>query len=309
MSTPEQLSWEARLSRPVAFAAFGAAVLGLAGFVLRGVIIEDRPLIRALPDDLLSTNASSGTFLVSAAIGAVATLLLTFVFLYLFRATIHRTAAVPRWFIYFIFAGPALYAIALIIGAFDQIDIAETFAEQSYSFEDADSSEGPNLSECPAIRGALGEACAEELVRENREDPNPVALVAGLVGPIVVAFLFVMLPLRARRAGLLSPFMGILGLLSGILIVLPLLPPVILQAFWLGALGALFLGKWPGGRGPAWETGEADPWPSPARRRGLGGRADKAEVDEADEADDEPGRGVDPDPPPERPSSRKRKRR
>lgn len=306
MSKTEQLSWEARLSRPVAFAAFAAGALGLAGFVLRGVIIEDRPGTLALPDDLLSTNASPGTFIASAAIGAVATLLLTLIFLYLFRATIHRTAAVPRWFIYFIFAGPALYAIALIIGALDQIDVAERFAEQSYSFENADSSEGPDLSECPAIRGELGDACAEELVRENREDPNPVALVAGLLGPILVAFLFVMLPLRARRAGLLSPFMGILGLLCGILIVLPLLPPVILQAFWLGALGALVLGKWPGGRGPAWETGEADPWPSPAKRRGLAGRGDVAV---ADETDLEPGGGEEPEPPPERPSSRKRKRR
>jgi hypothetical protein len=306
VSTPEQLSWEARLSRPVAIAAFAAAALGLAGFVLRGLIIEDRPGILALPDDLLSTNASPGTFIASAAIGAVATLLLILVFLYLFRATIHRTAAVPRWFIYFIFAGPALYAIALIIGAFDQVDVAETFAEQSYSLENADSSDGPNLSECPAIRGDLGDACAEELVRENREDPNPVALVAGLAGPIVVAFLFVMLPLRARRAGLLSPFMGILGLLCGILIVLPLLPPVILQAFWLGALGALVLGRWPGGRGPAWETGEPDPWPSPARRRGLAGRGDS---EAADEADIEPASPVDTEPPPERPSSRKRKRR
>ena len=39
--------------------------------------------------------------------------------------------------------------------------------------------------------------------------------------------------------------------------------------FWLGALGGLFLGRWPGGRGPAWETGEPDLWPTPERRMGL----------------------------------------
>ena len=39
--------------------------------------------------------------------------------------------------------------------------------------------------------------------------------------------------------------------------------------FWLGALGGLFPGRWPGGRGPAWETGEPDPWPTPERRMGL----------------------------------------
>ena len=41
---------------------------------------------------------------------------------------------------------------------------------------------------------------------------------------MLVAFLFVMLPLRARRVGLMSPFMGILGVIAGILLVLPLLP-------------------------------------------------------------------------------------
>ena len=92
---------------------------------------------------------------------------------------------------------------------------------------------------------------------------------AGTVG---LAFLFVMLPLRARRVGLLSPFMGILGVVAGALIVfrgqLPGLATVI-QAFWLGALGALVLGRWPGGRGPAWASGRAEPWPTAAQRRGV----------------------------------------
>ena len=133
-----------------------------------------------------------------------------------------------------------------------------------------------------------------------------MGLFVGLLGPVLLAFLFVMMPLRARRVGLLSPFMSILGILAGILLVLPVLPPVILQAFWLGAVGALFLDRWPGGRGPAWETGEAQPWPSAARRRGTAG----PEAGEpAGEADVEPDGSVDPEPVPERPSSRKRKRK
>ena len=53
---------------------------------------------------------------------------------------------------------------------------------------------------------------------------------------------------------------------------LPILSgPLIVQLFWLVAIGVLFLGRWPGGRGPAWETGEADPVavraPRCARRR------------------------------------------
>ena len=113
------------------------------------------------------------------------------------------------------------------------------------------------------IRGEAGDERADQVSEDGQNVPTAVF---GLLGSVLVAFLFVMLPLRARRVGLMSPFMGILGVIAGILLVLPLLPgvPVIIQAFWLGALGLLFLGNWPGGRGPAWETGEAVPWPSPA---------------------------------------------
>src|SRR5436190_17605633 len=69
------------------------------------------------------------------------------------------------------------------------------------------------------------------------------------------------------RAGLLSRFMGVLGLILGALFVLPLIASPIIQLFWLLALGALFMGLWPGaGRGPAWESGEAEPWPTPPSR-------------------------------------------
>ncbi len=109
---------------------------------------------------------------------------------------------------------------------------------------------------------------ADELTKDGQ---NGFVAGFGLAGTVAVAFLFVMLPLRARRVGLMSPFMGILGVICGVLLVLPLIPgvPVIIQAFWLGALGLLFLGRWPGGRGEAWETGEEVPWPTPAQRRGL----------------------------------------
>jgi hypothetical protein len=34
------------------------------------------------------------------------------------------------------------------------------------------------------------------------------------------------------------------------------------QVYWLGALAALLLGRLPSGVPPAWERGEAVPWPS-----------------------------------------------
>jgi hypothetical protein len=297
VSKQDQLQWEARFGRPAALAAFGAGLFLMGGTVALQSIFEDRERVEPLPDFLLSINESPGTLLISASLQAASALLLIGVFYYLFRATTNRVPTIPSWFVYLIFMGPVFYAISQVIGAIDRIDVAELFADQS-----------SNLEECPAIRGQIGEDCADALLSD---DVNPVSVALGLAGSVATAFLFVMLPLRARRAGLMSQFMAILGVIAGVLMVLRLMPlvPEIVQAFWLGAMGALLLGNWPGGRGPAWETGEPDPWPSAAQRRGLvptGDDSEEAAPAEAPRTDAEP---TEPEPAPVRPSSRKRKRR
>ena len=65
------------------------------------------------------------------------------------------------------------------------------------------------------------------------------------------------------RVGLLTRLLGYIGIASGAMMVLFPLP--IVQIFWLGALGFVLLGRWPGGDLPAWATGEAVPWPTPER--------------------------------------------
>jgi hypothetical protein len=88
----------------------------------------------------------------------------------------------------------------------------------------------------------------------------------------------VLIAMHAMRAGLLSRFMGILGVIVGALTAVPLLggAPVV-QLFWLVAMGVLFLNRWPQGRGPAWNAVEEIPWPTAQDRRdalaGEGGAA------------------------------------
>jgi hypothetical protein len=307
VTNEEQLQWEARFGRPAAVAAFAAGLLLLGSTVILQSTLEDRRGIEGWAEVLLSVDESPGLYILQAVVQGMGALLLIPVFYYLFRATVHRVPQIPRWFVYFIFAGPLLYAIAQVIGAIERIDVAELFAAGDYSFENPDPE---RLSRCPEERGELGEDCAVELLQENS---NVGLLVPSLLGSVLVAFSYVMLPLRARRAGLLSPFMSILGVIAGVVFVLQLAQVlgIILQAFWLGAVGALFLGNWPGGRGPAWKSGEPDPWPTAAERRGL---APPPEQD----ADGGPAGGAngggpsappEPEPVPDRPSSRKRKRK
>jgi hypothetical protein len=277
----EQLQWEARWGRPAAVAAFVAGAMLLVSGLL--FIPKDRKGIEPNPDILLSIHEQSGAYLTSAVLAAVASLILIGVLIYLFRASVARGAAVPHWFIYLIVGAPILYAIATVWGALDAIDIGDEFAGGS------------------PIRGQAGEDRARDLGGSS-------GLLVGLstAGTVGMAFLFVMLPLRARRVGLLTPFMGILGVIAGALIVfrgqLPGLATV-LQAFWLGALGMLLLGRWPGGRGPAWASGRAEPWPTAAQRRGAAPMPGEEEEPALDPTPPEP------EPVPERPKSRKRRRK
>jgi hypothetical protein len=275
----EQLQWEARWARPAAIAAVLAGAMLLVSATL--FFPKDRKGIERNPDLLLSIHEQSGSYLASAVLSALAGLLLTGVFLYLFRATLARGGGVPSWFIYLVIGAPVLYAVSTVVGAFEAIDLGDEFASGE------------------PIRGSAGADRARDI--GGSSVPLVAVATAGTVG---VAFLFVMLPLRARRVGLLTPFMGILGVIAGGLVVFQLTGiSSVIQAFWLGALGMLFLGRWPGGRGPAWESGLPEPWPSTAQRRGLVPMPGQEEEPTLDPTPPEP------EPVPERPTSRKRRRK
>lgn len=280
MTRDEQLQWEGRWARPVGIAAIVAGALLLVSAML--FFPENRPGIERNPDLLLSIHEQSREYLASAVLSALAALLLVGVFLYLFRAAVARGAGMPRWFVYLVIAAPVLFAVSTVAGAFEAIDLGDEFAGGG------------------RIRGEAGADRARDL-----GGASPILVGLATAGTVGLAFLFVMLPLRARRVGLLTPFMGILGVIAGVLVVFQLTGvSAVIQAFWLGALGLVFVGRWPGGRGPAWESGEAEPWPTAAQRRGLQpmpGDEPAAELD--------PTAPPEPEPVPERPASRKRRRK
>ena len=73
--------------------------------------------------------------------------------------------------------------------------------------------------------------------------------------------------LHAMNAGLLTRFMGYLGMFAGALVLFQIIQVPVVQAYWLVAVAYLISGRWPTGIPPAWRSGRAEPWPSSAELR------------------------------------------
>jgi hypothetical protein len=221
---------------------------------LRGSRDDDAEVLRLIDEHRTDQ-------LVAAGFQSLAVLAMGGVLLYLYRATKHRRPETPQIALVLAIGGPIVYAGVIIALTATQLDAASEFVKGR------DQSAGH----------------AEDLLRDKLGTIQYVGFALSLA----VGFAFVLIALNAMRAGLLSRFMGILGIIVGALYVIPFLGgPQIIQVFWIGAMALLFLGRWPGGRGPAWDTGEAIPWPSGAEQRA----ARQAELPEPEpEPEPEPG--------------------
>jgi hypothetical protein len=107
-------------------------------------------------------------------------------------------------------------------------------------------------------------------VQASSVTSSPALIVPQFVtyiGLLGLAVGFVLICMQAMRVGLLTRFMGYLGMLAGALVIIPLVQVPVVQAFWLIAFGALLAGRWPSGVPTAWLTGRAEAWPTSAEMR------------------------------------------
>ena len=98
---------------------------------------------------------------------------------------------------------------------------------------------------------------------------NMIVQYVDLLAGLAFAAGMIATMMAAQRAGLLPRWMGILGIFTGLLIFLPIggAQLQVIPAFWMVMIGIMFVGRWPSGDPPAWEAGEARPWPSAAEQR------------------------------------------
>jgi hypothetical protein len=98
---------------------------------------------------------------------------------------------------------------------------------------------------------------------------NVLAQYLDLLAGLSLAIGMIAVMVNALRVGLLTRWMGILGIFTAVLIFLPLGGATleVVPSFWMVAMGILFAGRWPNGDPPAWAAGQARPWPSQAEMR------------------------------------------
>lgn len=246
MATREQLDWEARWARPAAAAAFGSIGFTVAAGIYVSSAIDSTPDADNTRELLRIVDADGGVFVTGAAISGIGLLLLGAVLVYLYNATKARRPELTSAALVLAIVGAVLLAVAAIAVQLNLVDRAGEFLAS----------------------GAQTEKRADDLIG----DRPALVQSLGLSGALAIAFATIMISQTAMRVGLLTRFLGVLGIVVGALFVLGLLFPLgsdIIRLFWLVAVGLVILGSWPGGRGPAWESGEAEPWLTPAQKRAL----------------------------------------
>jgi len=275
-SPDEILAWEAEHRQRAAIASIAAALLTIVGVLLTTLgqpssgEFDDKIVTvidamgraangQAIPPGRIAAYTTEigqhpALPIAGAVLFALGSVAVYFVMAYLFRATRARR--------------PELQKIALVMAAVGAVGFGV----------------GRAVSEIARYLGAADFVDATDHTNSAATDAlsPPVSLVGQVIwqaAALALGFAFVIIALNAMRVGLLSRFMGVLGIIVGVTFVLPLDQQGIIRVFWLAALGFLILGRWPNVP-KAWATGEAEPWPSQQQlreqrdaARGGGGQA------------------------------------
>jgi hypothetical protein len=295
----ETLAWEAQHGTRAAIAAVVAAIATLVGGIISSTALGGQPhvpLVTALQNETqpgADTRPSLRTSQLEYIHDHAAQLILGGVLLaigyfallptlgYLYRATKARRPELPRATLFLALIGPALLGVAAVV-----FQVALTIKAGDFA------------SSSDHSRAAVDDVTKSGLIRGVQ--------VLNLPGTLSFAFALVLLSLNAMRAGLLTRFMGVLGIICGAALVLLPQNPIIV--FWLLALAALFAGRWPSGMPPAWAAGRAVPWPSSAEVAEQRAAA-RGEVTTEPEENAEPVSGFGQFEPHSSSKKRKRKRR
>lgn len=314
--TPRQLVERERPVRNrVGLVALATAILTVVANIVQNAALSDRPRVTEIDalrdaageplgrpglgtDQVLYFNDHAASVLIGSVLQALVSIGVGVVLVALLRFTLDRGGHAPRFARELVIVGAAAAALGTVMLTLGLVLNANDFASAA--------DQGTQAAHDAARTGFLVVG----------------GTVLGLIGLFPLAAGFVMVAIAAMRVGLLTRFVGVLGAIVGVLQILGPLSAgaFVVNAFWLAMVGALMLGRWPSGMPPAWDQGEAVPWPSQQELReererqraargaggGRGGRGAPAPASEPEPAAEGPRSEA---PSPATSARKKRKRR
>lgn len=244
MNKTQILERERRWAKLAGFSAIAIVPIYIASTYLEGStsVFE----FTLATERIRAADADASQLLLASVLRGISFLLYLAPLLYLFRAAQARSSRVSPAMLGFVFIGPILFAAWVVISNVAQTQIAADFVAQA---------------------GAGGDIYT--LLDDLASDSTIASVGANLFFPAVLGVLVAMIyvPLQAQRVGLLSRFFATLGMALGasLLLISPQFSLLALS-IWFAWLGFTILDRLPKDRPPAWDAGEAIPWPSPAER-------------------------------------------
>ncbi|HEY5976605.1 MAG TPA: hypothetical protein VIT85_02005 [Solirubrobacterales bacterium] len=302
MATPkEALDFEARWATRVAI----ATLLGVA-LLIASVFAVSSLGGGGEAESLRSVHDHASTVTISSILQAVGFALLVAPLVFLFKAAAARSPKMRQQFLPLVIAAPLALGVASVLNGAAANEAAQDFVDgkattamtQKEAVKEC-REEKDKAADCPAT------TLEDDKAKSAIDDASLRSVSEGfrLGGSLGLAFALLYGCLFAMRAGLLSRFWGSLGMALGVACVLGLYQFSLIWFVYFGLLAGSWLPK---GRPPAWETGEAIPWPTPGEKAAAGIGTDPDVIDgEAEEEPADPAAGANgsSDPP------RKRKKR
>jgi hypothetical protein len=263
----EVLAWEKRWSLPVALASFAAIALVAAAIVVANAAVGhgsgDSELLRDI-------DAHRGAQMVSSILQAIGVGLLAAPLYYLFRAARARSETMRGQLVGVVVAAPLFLAALAILSGVSTMHAASDFVAH----------EVPRLT---AKGVALSSDRANEAATNAIEEAplRPLAAGFGIAGQLGFVIAMFYTSLHAMRTGLLPRLWGSLGMALGAVSFLFFQ----FALLWFVYAGLLIAGWITSMRSPAWERGEAVPWPTPGERASAAMGGDDGPPEEGQGAD------------------------
>jgi hypothetical protein len=333
-SKQELLDFQARWMRPAGIAAIVGAIILVAAGIVGSVGSAD-----TTAEQLQDYHDHSSQLVLASVISAVGLLIFTCPLYFLFISARGRSDRVWSFLGPLIVVGALLAAVqgpVVSLGLKDASDdyvagvgVAEAQARQAQPAAPPKQDSTTTTGSAATGRTTTTRPTTAQRVTDAKEnfaddrvgDSGKVQAgkIIGLLGALILIVGAVYTLVWSMRTGLLTRFMGTLGIaFIAALLLIPQLGPIG-TVLWFLVLGLMLAGWWPRPLPPAWDAGEAIPWPGrddigpPPEERGDAGTVEGTGREVSEQPQPENGQ---PDQPPEPPYGetqgqrrKKRKRR